>query len=265
MTALDEPRTELTEKGLGSYVLKCIAMAAMLCDHASVVFMGQDMTALRWIGRLACPIYCFCIAVGAKYTRSMPKYLLRLFAFALISEIPFDLAFADTFYDPEYQNVFFTLLFGLLAIWCLQLLERKNLGALSVLPFIGICAGAELLKTDYGAAGVAAIFAFYVFRRCKTPALYVAGVVAGTFLLSLNFIYIPMCLEAGYPFPDAVLFFLSHPVNKYELGALAAVPLLLLYTGRPGIRVNKYLFYAFYPGHLLILWGIRLLLLRAGG
>ena len=259
----DGARTELTEKGLGSYVLKCIAMAAMLCDHASVVFLGPDMTALRWIGRLACPIFCFCIAVGAKYTRSMPKYLLRLLVFALLSEIPFDLAFSGTVFDPSYQNVFFTLLGGLFCIWCLQLLERKKLAPLAALPLIAVCVLAELAETDYGAAGVLAIFAFYLFRRCKEPAAYVLGMAAAAFLLSLNFVYIPLCLEAGYTPANAVLFFFSHPVNKYELGALAAVPLLLLYTGRPGLKINKYsryLFYAFYPAHLLILWGIRCML-----
>ena len=78
--------------------------------------------ALRVIGRFAFPIFAFLLVQGFLYTRSVPRYLARLTAFALISELPFDLATGDCWYDPGHQNVFFTLATGLVTLaalrWC---------------------------------------------------------------------------------------------------------------------------------------------------
>ncbi len=249
---MTEDNNCFAKKGLSSNVLKLIAVAAMLCDHVSVVFFGDDMTALRWIGRLAFPIFCYFVAVGAQRTHSVARYMLRLAVFALISEVPFDLAFFGKPFDITHQNVFFTLLGGLFSIWCHQALKKKSprLAFLSVLPLGAVALIAELLETDYGAMGVLAIFSYYLFMQTGRKAIYVSGVVFSTFLISVNLPYI-LIYSPGI--------FLQYPVNRYELGALAAVPLLLLYTGKRKHKLNKYFFYIFYPAHLLALWGISLL------
>ena len=106
----------MTEKnfGLDGFVLKSIAMVAMLIDHMGAVLFPQYL-GMRMIGRIAFPIYCFLLVEGAMHTSDIRKYELRLFLFALVSELPFDLAFQGTI-DFNHQNVFFTLLLGVIGI-----------------------------------------------------------------------------------------------------------------------------------------------------
>ena len=79
--------------------LKLFAMAVMLIDHVAYAWeidrvSGLAYLAMRIIGRFAFPIFAYMIAVGARHTHDIKKYLLRLFVFALVSEAPFDLASA---------------------------------------------------------------------------------------------------------------------------------------------------------------------------
>ena len=88
------------------------------CDHIGAVFF-PEIPLLRWIGRLAMPVLCFFIGEGLRHTRSPRRYLLRLTGFALLSELPFDLAFYGGI-EWGHQNVYFTLALGLLALWAIQ-------------------------------------------------------------------------------------------------------------------------------------------------
>ena len=111
------------QQGISGYWLKVIAVVSMLIDHTSAVILEQipglenPAFLMRIIGRAAFPIYCFLLVEGFYHTRSRAKYAGRLFLFALISEVPFDLAFSRRMWDFSSNNVFFTLLFGLLVIW----------------------------------------------------------------------------------------------------------------------------------------------------
>ncbi len=225
--------------GLSGSVLKVIAITVMVIDHTSVVFVGQDLNIWRTIGRLGFPIFAFFIAEGAGRTKNIYKYMLRLAAFALVSEIPFDLAFNGTWFYPEYQNVFFTLLMGLMAIWAFMMLDKVKLGWLSPLTTAVLAAGAYFLNTDYDATGVAAIFLFYIVMRLpKLPrAIGIVAVCFGLTLLIYN----------GIPAYN----------SAEEFAVFASIP-LLLYNGKKGFKMNKYFFYAFYPGHILLLWLISL-------
>ena len=84
---------ENTARPLSAYHLKLIALAAMVIDHAGALLLPQAYP-LRWIGRIAFPLYAFLAAESCRYTRSRERYLLRLGLFALVSEVPFDWAFA---------------------------------------------------------------------------------------------------------------------------------------------------------------------------
>ena len=117
-------------KGIKTFLLKWIAIISMLIDHiGAVLFPWCEW--MRIVGRLAFPIFAYLLVEGFVYTKDVKKYLVRLGLFALISEIPFDLAFFGTVFAPVHQNVFFELFCG-------------NAGIL-VLYFLSLCA---MIKGD---------------------------------------------------------------------------------------------------------------------
>ena len=189
---------ETKQQGISGYWLKVIAVVSMLIDHTSAVILeqipGLEAPAffMRIIGRAAFPIYCFLLVEGFYHTRSRAKYAGRLFLFALISEVPFDLAFSRRMWDFSSSNVFFTLLFGLLVIWGVEGIKQKfvedvygNKAAVIrlILTIVIVAAGgflALLFRTDYDLSGIVTIFAIYMFYPKK-----VKGMGIGVFVLTL--------------------------------------------------------------------------------
>ncbi len=223
---------------MNSYHLKLIAIITMLIDHVGAVLVpGNTMLnfIMRCIGRLSFPIFVFLLVEGFHHTKDVKKYLMRMGAFALISEIPFDLAFYGKVLEFHHQNIFFTLFLGLLCMYLMSKVEKKFkqniiimnlLNALLTLVF-GIAA--YLLKTDYDYRGIILIVAFYLFRGSKL-------------LLGLSLLFI-----SGY---------LLGYINI--IATLAILP-IAFYNGQKGKNI-KYTFYIFYPAHLLILAVINLLI-----
>jgi hypothetical protein len=151
----------LTEHGFSGFVFKIFAIISMCIDHIGAV-MFPEWTWMRIIGRFAFPIFCFFLAEGAYYTSNIRKYEMRLLLFAILSEVPFDLAF---YRQPVYwyhQNVFFTLFFGLLT---LDLLMHLKNYLLRVGSFVGIGLLCEAIHTDYGIVGILFIVLFFCFKR----------------------------------------------------------------------------------------------------
>ena len=163
----------MERKGLSGSALKIIAIVTMLIDHiaATVIIrilkfggyndgLYQLYRVMRNIGRIAFPIFCFLLVEGFMHTRDREKYALRLGCFAAVSEIPFDLAFNGKVLEVGYQNVFFTLLLGLLTMMAYDAVmnqSRWSVWKRTALSTIAILAGmfaAEFLSTDYGALGV---------------------------------------------------------------------------------------------------------------
>lgn len=238
------------------YDLKIIALGTMLIDHLGAVVLWRYMVATgqmsgwiateyeltRYIGRMAFPIYCFLLVEGFLHTRSVGKYALRLGAFALISELPFDLALSETVWNPDANNVFFTLLIGLVLIWGVSYLEifykywmEKQLDAfigtlltaaiaiLMVIPAIYVAQ--IVLCTDYGMAGVLAILVLYLFRKNRYLAFLLAIMVLFVFSSSSEILALLML----------------YPLSKYDG------------TRGKSTKHMKWLFYGFYPAHLLLL------------
>lgn len=181
--------------------------------------------AMRDIGRIAFPIFCFLLVEGFEHTRDRRKYALRLFLFALLSEIPFDLAFSSKVLEFGYQNVFFTLFIGLLTIMAFHAVEERKEWhpllrclLLAGIVFAGM-GGAWLLRTDYDAKGVMCILLLYFFRRSRGLQILVG------------------CLAFFW----------------WELPALVAFIPIAFYNGKRGWNI-KYFFYLFYPVHLLLLY-----------
>ena len=318
------------KSGISGSTTKIIAVAAMLIDHIAAVVLTRQIMAkgymdivkgsqsqiavwlaengslfygmqiMRMIGRLGFPIFCFLLTEGFCRTRDVKKYALRLGLFAVISEVPFNLAITGHLMHLGYQNVYFTLLFGLFALCGYAFFDRYEQDEKKELPdilrmfltvtgvlapaslvaiFVPLSSGqggfgaklavrvgilcavtaavlvgygcmkgirrvqtvcadltvlgammilAEYLRTDYGGMGVLTITAMYIFRKKK-----VVSVLAGCIVLTLM------------TFSEAPAFLILIPIA--------------LYNGRRGLKM-KYFFYAFYPVHLLVLYGISVLL-----
>ena len=66
---------------LDGTTLKLIAMISMVFDHVGDMFF-PDAVWPRMIGRLAMPVFSFCIAEGYTHTKDKKKYLCRIGVFA---------------------------------------------------------------------------------------------------------------------------------------------------------------------------------------
>ena len=113
------PETAALQKPMTGFHLKLIALTTMFIDHIGAVFFPQ-VTLLRVIGRISFPLYAFLIAEGCRYTRNRGRYALGLGAFALISELPYDLALHPEFLEYGLwgqnflfqTNIFYTMFFA---------------------------------------------------------------------------------------------------------------------------------------------------------
>ncbi|MBQ9424435.1 MAG: hypothetical protein IJU42_00635 [Erysipelotrichaceae bacterium] len=221
---------------LDGTMLKLIAMTSMVFDHAGDLFF-HDQLWMRMIGRLAMPLFSFCIAEGYRYTKDRKKYLLRIGLFALISEIPFDLAFTGKI-DLSHQNIMLTFFLSILALMISDRIrgDGKNTWK-TILSYLVVLFTAILtlvVKADYTLFAVIAVFLFHIFEEKKHWIRCTVGVA-----------FLALTRTMGY----------------YCTTGLSIIP-LLLYNGKKG-KGLKWLFYLFYPGHLLLLYLIRVFLLKS--
>lgn len=237
-------------------MLKVIACLLMLIDHMGAALFPEAII-LRMIGRLSFPIFAYLIAVGYSKTNSFSKYINRLMIFAIISQIPFSLAFGGqttvrNFSDflrffmgnpNPHLNIFFTLTVGLIAIRIWDKEESKIAKIISILA-LGITV--ETFHTDYSMYGIAMILAFYIFRDSKIKTV-----------ISQTSIYIL------FNALQIILYALNSPGVSIRLTwfnqALSLLGLIFIFTynGKKGKNL-KYFFYAFYPVHLLVIGLIKI-------
>lgn len=233
-------------------LLKLIAMIAMLCDHAGKMLFPQ-YTIMRIIGRLAFPIYAYCIAVGCVYTRNPLKYLSRIVLLALISQPIYAVAmghssqsmYAVSFADEPFRaavnfyveswtrkpSILMALAVGILIIWTLR--ERRLVLTAALCLFVWHFKG----KLDYGWRGVALMVLFYAL--CSKWWLSLPCVLAFMLWWGMG--------SGGYS-----LFGVSFGMQTFSVLAL---PLIYIHTNS-GIRLPKWLFYAFYPAHLVLIFAL---------
>ncbi|MCR5389998.1 MAG: conjugal transfer protein TraX [Lachnospiraceae bacterium] len=251
---------------LSGAALKWIAIITMTIDHFAVavwfnmfchdfIIHPEYKTAfrvMRFIGRIAFPIFIFLIIEGYRHTRSRLKYLLRMLIFSFISEVPYDLAFYREPLHMAKQNVFFTLFIGLAVIAVMDRMDivlreiyygtdcikkrRNGHPSLPPLPVklqlfcwlldVGLTAvgmsTAWYLKTDYSHVGVLAIC--IAWRFCSIRMLSMSLSCTSLLFSSLSEFY----------------------------GAAALLP-IAFYNGKRGRQI-KYLFYFYYPAHLILFW-----------
>lgn len=235
---------------LSTFWLKIIAIICMTVDHVGLCLgliyknegyylsglMSFDTyNLLRTIGRLAFPIFCYLIVEGLIYTRDVFNYVLRLFIFAAFSQIPFSLMTKrQALAFDKNLNVYFTLAFGLITIAAIdyfkKLNKKKTINTpifilLSAVVIICSTSFADSINTDYAGYGVLVIVIFYVF---KDKPLFITGALAiATYLMS----------------------------SGIEMYALCAMVPIILHNHQKGPSL-KYVFYLYYPVHMLILYFI---------
>lgn len=248
-------KTEISSKrGLSGSTLKIMAIILMFIDHlaAMLILMGiyskkipyaGDMNTLngiylmmRAVGRICFPIFCFLLVEGYVHTSNKKKYAFRLFIFALVSEIPFNLAFGNKMFIPvsRLNNVFFTLFLGVCVMYIIEVINSKKMNKvvnifciIATIVLFGIMA--KFIKCDFTYYGILCIALFYIFREKRLLQILSGAIV---------FLYeVPSSLGIVY------------------LSLLA----IYFYNGERGLKI-KYFFYLFYPAHLLILYFVRLYL-----
>ena len=316
-------RIEMDRKFLSSAHLKWIAIITMFIDHigASLIetnyqYMPTEHLALvkqidywiRAVGRLAFPLFIFMLIEGFFYTHSRARYLGRLLLFAAISEIPFDLAFfvrrdeldAGIFYNMSYQNVFFTLVLGMIAMICMEWVitkvwEGRSSGRiLRGIVCVAACAAivsalallSDELCTDYRISGVVAISMGYLVsralrsgklpRRETTPDFKetapdsaetapdaASNVPDSTETLPGSAATVGAYLPAAtrHVWVLAAILIPLILKNSFEAVAVCDLALILRYSGKKGnMHMSKWFFYAFYPLHLALFAAIRFLI-----
>ena len=223
-------------KIFNSFHLKLIAVITMTIDHIGAVLMPQ-YGFLRIIGRIAFPIYCFMLVNGFFYTKNIRKYIGRMLIFAVISEPFFDWAIFGKIYVKSYQNIYFTLLTGLIMLECIEFIRKHQFNELKLISYVleGIivilaCGVAIFIRSDYEFYGILMIYWFYALRFNKV-------------LMGLFEAYTNMELIGGVQ----------------DFAVLALIP-IYMYNGKKGYNKSKWLFYAYYPLHLLIIGLIRQIL-----
>ncbi|MCR5785629.1 MAG: conjugal transfer protein TraX [Eubacterium sp.] len=233
----------------------------MFIDHFAASLLGSGVisielpfisgaelyTALRSFGRFSFPMYCFFIVEGYKYTKDLKKYMSRLLVFGIISEIPFDMAISGKILESSHQNVFFTLLLGLILITVLDKYPLPDINSFS-LRFVtmAVCMGlAYFGKTDYEYIGIAIIVLMYSARNYRIIQAFIG---AAFMIYEYQNVYIIL--------PAALFFIMIMLYNGQR------EPSPLLQGGRFSLlqkeRFIKYFFYMFYPVHLLVLGIMRL-------
>lgn len=259
--------TSLAKKGIRSDVLKMIAMICMLVDHIGAGILAEYLKVcsdydvfmrvhtihqyMQAIGRFAFPIFAYQLIVGFYKTSNRKKMCLRLFLFCLISEIPFDHLFNDSILEFTYQNVFFTLLFGFISVWAIDTFKETKYKYLGIIVSIAMIYVAYLIHSDYSGAGVVLIIAMYTFYPNKDLLSTAVPVIFYiVYFLSLLFYH-------KRPFDSAV--------RILETEMYSLIGFILIYFDN-GKRLKngfiKWLGYLYYPLHLIIIYLVRLLVLK---
>lgn len=224
--------------------LKVIACISMLIDHIGYLLL-PEVDALRYIGRLAMPIFAFFIGEGCLYTRDRKKYFLRLFTLGMICQAVYVLEYLIMKSgDPCYLNILLT--FSASVVLCSAFLNcfdkngRHKKGranyilGLVLTAVLVVCAlgeeGIIPVTFDYGIGGIALpLFAATTRDRRKKLLTFTAGLV--------------LCL-----------FTLNYSDPSWTVCALCSLVPLYFYNGKPGKANLKYAFYLFYPVHLAVLY-----------
>ncbi len=246
------------------FVIKIIACVMMVVDHIkyAIPSLGElkivipdigDFYYFTYLGRIAFPLFAFCLVEGYVHTSDVKNYAKRLLIFGLISQ-PFFMLFRSThnggkILDPML-NIMFTLLLGLVAITSYDKVKNKWLGFLGTV--IAIAVG-ELINVDYGWYGVATCFVIYLFRK-KNVRLVIS-------FSALVIVYYSIRLMQSMH-ENNIYGFSNFIYNYYKVVlwstvfSILPITVTFLYNGEKGksSKFIKYFYYWFYPAQCLIVY-----------
>lgn len=230
--------SEKLKTNLDTNFIKVVAIISMTFDHVGNVFF-PEYPVFRWIGRIAFPLFCYCLTVGMLYTHDIKKYVLRLSIFALISQPFWILAFnADDIIGNIFNlNIFFTLVVSLLTTWGFK--EKKWL-----LFIVGIVL-LNVVNFDYAMTGPVLMLIFYL---CRNRPWLGALIYTLTYLPAINgSMEDPLALKIG-----------THAIG-FEIFALLALPFIYFHTNTK-LKISKWFFYIYYPAHLFVIFLLQMIL-----
>ena len=176
---------------------------------------------MQLIGGMAIPVFAFLLVEGFRNTSDYKKYLLTMIITALVSEIPYDLAICGKVWDLSSQNAMITMCICLIMLKCMELFSNSSGFAGSmvrILIMIAAIVWVSIFCAEYGLCMVLLVTVFYVFDT-KNVLKTVLGCIIS-------------------------LMYVTGPIAFYGIWC---------YNGERKDRINKYVYYAFYPLHLLML------------
>lgn len=240
---------------MSGFVLKIIALVCMTIDHLFKIFpdfftqiplppipFGEGSISavglIALLGRISFPIFAYIVAESCRYTKNRKKFLLRLLFFAIISEFPFNLSFGS-------QNVMWTFLLAALAIFIYDDINNRFIGLIIAACFVLL---SHYTRTDYSGFGVLLVFTLYIIKPKPLKLL------ASFMLICIHYLYTRGMLGSILSGDTEALINSILPFIFTQISVI----LLAFYNGKKG-RNMKWFFYFYYPLHLLILGGIKLL------
>lgn len=215
---------------MSGFILKLIAAVTMLIDHAGLVLFPQAGW-MRIVGRLAFPLFAFCIAEGFYYTRSRGKYFLRVFVLGVLCQLVYWFAAGDTL-----LGILIAFSVSILLMWLADRTKTAFQKREPIRYLLAVCCALSLavvflfctfFSVDYGFFGILLPVWISLFEdRHQRLAAMALGLLA-------------LCAAEG-------------GITR-QWWCLCALPIAALYNGKPGRYRMKYFFYIFYPAHLAIL------------
>ncbi len=243
--------SEKNMKILNRDLIKYIAMFTMLLNHIAHVFLTSGTVlceVFEDIGYFTAPVMCFFLVEGYEHTRSKPKYGMRLFIFAVISQIPYALAFRF-----GNLNMIFTLLCCFLILTAMEKIEN-TLFRIIVCMILMLATAVS----DWGI--IAPLCTILVYNGKGNPRKTAFGYGIVYIMFAFFNVQNDMYSTQG----DWTVYTAVHALFSGVGIIAAAVTLLVFYNGKRmerGKNFSKWFFYLFYPGHLLILYLIKTYLL----
>lgn len=240
--------------------LKIIALVTMLIDHMALLLMGSNVY-MHIVGRLSFPIFAFMIAEGARYTKNKLRYALTLLLAGAVSQFVYSFVL-----KTSVLNIIFTFLFSVLIIYALDLFKMCLFNSECKVIFkilSGILFASAVLSLYLMPRIIGSIFNFdFYYSYGFYGAMCAAFASAPSsnrlknppqWLIKLDTIPVRVLCMA------IPLFYYSIRSGTIQMFSLLSLVLLLFYSGKKGDYKIKYLFYIFYPAHLLLLYLISLI------